>query len=319
MLREVTRLLDAARSPAEDLEKRLARIAELQAGGTFDQAAPGQGAQMAERARVIAMREYLAAAEDTEEALRRIQDIAANGVGANRVAAEIALAERAGKSFGETMQKVSDRVSDSLTDAIFEARNLGDALQTLARQIMRDFVNAQFRRMLGGGGGSGGIFGAIGSFVSGLFGGGVAAAVRHEGGPVGGAGPTRHVSASVFDGAPRRHEGGGLQPGERPVIALEDEYVMTRAMQGDLVNTLRGMGALASARPTVSPAPVVNVITPPGHTAETRESRSASGGLQIDVIVKPLERALAKNMREGGPLRDAIGGTFGLNRANGLT
>ncbi|SDT97133.1 hypothetical protein [Stappia sp. ES.058] len=319
MLREVTRLLDAARTPAEDLEKRLARIAELQAGGTFDQAAPGQGAEMAKRARVIAMREYLAAAEDTEEALRRIKDIAANGVGANRVAAEIALAERAGKSFGETMEKVSDGIADSLTDAIFEAKNLGDALQTLARQIMRDFVNAQFRRMLGGGSGSGGIFGAIGSFVSGLFGGGVTAAVRHEGGPVGGAGPTRNVSASVFDGAPRRHEGGGLRPGERPVIALEDEYVMTRAMQGDLVNTLRGLGALASARPTVSPAPVVNVITPPGHTAETRESRSASGGMQIDVIVKPLERALAKNMREGGPLRDAIGGTFGLNRANGLT
>lgn len=319
MLREVTRLLDAARTPAEDLEKRLARIAELQAGGTFDQAAPGQGAQMAERARVIAMREYLSAAEDTEEALRRVREISESGAGADALAARIALAERAGKSFGETMQKASDGIADSLTDAILEAKNLGDAFQTLARQIMRDFVNAQFRRMLGGGGGSGGLFGAIGSFVSGLFGGGVTAAVRHDGGPVGGAGPTRRVSASVFDGAPRRHEGGGLRPGERPVIALEDEYVMTRAMQGDLVNTLRGMGALASGRSTPAPSPIVNVITPPGHTAETRESRSASGAMQIDVIVKPLERALAKNMREGGPLRDAIGGTFGLNRANGLT
>lgn len=334
MLREVGRLLDAARTPAEELEQRLARIAELQSGGTFDKAAPGQGAEMADRARVIAMRDYLAAAEDTEEALRRIQDIAENGAGADKFAAQIALAERAGKSFGETMREAGEGIADGLTDAIFEAENLADAMQALARQITRDFVNSQFRSMLTGGG-NGGVFGAIGSWVGGLFG-GTSAAVRHGGGKVGGPGQTRTVPAGVFAGAERRHGGGWLKPGERPVIALDDELVLTQAMQGNIADTIRQLvearnapspfafldPALrgASAMPAPAPfAPVVNVITPPGHTAEVQESRAPSGAPQLDVLVKPLERALAKSVKEGGPLRQAIGTTFGLNRAKGLT
>lgn len=334
MLREVGRLLDAARTPAEELEQRLARIAELQSGGTFDKAAPGQGPEMADRARVIAMREYLAAAEDTEEALRRIQDIAENGAGADQLAAKVALAERAGKSFGETMRGVGEGIADSLTDAIFEAENLADGLHALARQITRDFVNSQFRSMLTGGG-NGGVFGAISSLVGGLFG-GTSAAVRHDGGKVGGPGPSRTVPAGVFAGAERRHGGGWLKPGERPVIALDDELVLTQAMQGNIADTIRRLvearnapppfafldPALrgASATPAPAPvAPVVNVITPPGHTAEVQESRAPSGAPQLDVLVKPLERALAKSVKEGGPLRQAIGTTFGLNRAKGLT
>lgn len=339
MLREVGRLLDAARTPAEDLEQRLARIAELQSGGTFDKAAPGQGPEMADRARVIAMREYLAAAEDTEEALRRIQDIAENGAGADQLAAKFALAERAGKSFGETMREAGEGIADSLTDAIFEAENLADGLQALARQITRDFVNAQFRSMLTGGG-NGGVFGAISSLVGGLFRGGgpldLTAMVRHDGGKVGGPGPTRTVPAGVFAGAERRHGGGWLKPGERPVIALDDELVLTQAMQGNIADTIRQLvearnapspfafldpalrGASAMPAPAAV-APVVNVITPPGHTAEVQESRAPSGAPQLDVLVKPLERALAKSVKEGGPLRQAIGTTFGLNRAKGLT
>ena len=334
MLREVGRLLDAARTPAEELEQRLARIAELQSGGTFDKAAPGQGPEMAERARVIAMREYLAAAEDTEEALRRIQDIAENGAGADKFAAQIVLAERAGKSFGETMREAGEGIADGLTDAIFEAENLADALLSLARQITRDFVNAQFRSMLTGAG-NGGVFGAIGSWIGGLFG-GTSAAVRHGGGKVGGPGQTRTVPAGVFADAERRHGGGWLKPGERPVIALDDELVLTQAMQGNIADTIRQLvearnapspfafldPALrgASAMPAPAPAaPVVNVITPPGHTAEVQESRAPSGAPQLDVLVKPLERALAKSVKEGGPLRQAIGTTFGLNRAKGLT
>jgi hypothetical protein len=145
------------------------------------------------------------------------------------------------------------------------------------------------------------------------------ASVRHGGGMVGAAGATRSVPASVFAGAARFHGGGGLGPGERPVIALEDEYVMTRAMQGNLVETLRALGTMGAARSTTSAAPVVNILTPPGHTAETRETRGPGGAPQIDVIIKPLERALARSVQEGGPLQGAIGKTFGLNRARGLS
>jgi hypothetical protein len=323
MLREVTRLIDAAQLPAEELAKRLARIAELEGAGSFEKAAPGRGAEVAERARVLAMRDYLAAAEDTEAALRKIEEIAESGAGAEAFAARITLAERAGKGFAETMERAGEGIADSLTDAIFEAKSLGDALQGLARQIARDFVNNQFRSMLGGGGG---IFGAIGSLVGGLFGGGggaplnLMASVRHGGGMVGSAGAMRSVPASVFAGARRFHGGGGLGPGERPVIALEDEYVMTRAMQGNLVETLRALGTMGAARSSApSAAPVVNILTPPGHTAETRETRGPGGAPQIDVIIKPLERALARSVQEGGPLQGAIGKTFGLNRARGLS
>ena len=328
MLREVTRLIEAARTPAEDLAARLERIAELEKSGTFDKAAPGRGTEAAEQARVIAMRDYLSAAEDTEAALRTIEEIAQNGAGANQLAAKITLAERAGKGFAETMQEAGEGIADSLTDAIFEAKTLGDALQQLARQIARDFVNSQFRSMLTGGGG-GGIFGALGSLVGGLFGGGgsggggaplnLMASVRHDGGTVGGPGATRAVPAAIFAGAPRFHGGGGLGPGERAVIGLQDEYVMTRAMQGNLVETLRALGAMGAARaPAATTAPVINIVTPPGTTAETRESRTGGGAPQIDVLIKPLERALATSVREGGPLQGAIGKTFGLSRAKGL-
>ena len=171
--------------------------------------------------------------------------------------------------------------------------------------------------------------GALGSLVGGLFGGSggggggaplnLMASVLHDGGKVGGPGATRVAPAAIFAGAPRFHGGGGLGPGERAVIALQDEYVMTRAMQGNLVETLRALGAMGAARSSApSAAPVINIVTPPGTTAETRESRTGGGAPQIDVLIKPLERALATSVREGGPLQGAIGKTFGLSRARGL-
>lgn len=58
--------------------------------------------------------------------------------------------------------------------------------------------------------------------------------IMHTGGIVGGGGlPTRSVPMSLFAGAPRYHGGGligqkPLKPGERPIIAQDDEEMLTR-------------------------------------------------------------------------------------------
>ena len=53
--------------------------------------------------------------------------------------------------------------------------------------------------------------------------------VRHEGGIVGEAGPSRITDPKIFKGAPRYHQGGmvGLQPGEVPIIAQKGEVITT--------------------------------------------------------------------------------------------
>lgn len=334
LLREVQSLLKASATPAEELEKRLERIAELQAGGVFDRASGGNGAAAANAARVQAMREYLGAAEDTEAALERLQELAKNGLGADALAAKVALAERAGRSFGDTMTDVGDRISDGITDTLFaandQAQDFGQTMKGLARQLARDFVNSQLRNLFGQfGGGFGGGGNLFAGLLSSLFGRGssnavmtATAGIYHDGGMIGQGGRTRQVPVSLFADAERRHQGGFIGPGERAIIAEDDERMLTVAMQKNTADTLRGLAALAS-RPTAAAAPAtraptVNIYPQPGQSVETQERRGPDGGLELDVLLGPIERGLATRVSEGGPLERAIGKRYSLNRANGL-
>ncbi|MCK7611963.1 phage tail tape measure protein [Roseibium sediminicola] len=340
LLREVQSLLKTSATPAQELETRLKRIAELQKEGVFDKATGGKGEAAANAARVTAMREYLGAAEDTAGALEKLRQLAQDGIGADALAAQIALAERAGKSFGETMKEVGGTVADSITDAIFdageEAKDFGDIMKSLARQLARDFLNSNLRNLFGQitgglGGGYGGGGSGILSILTGLLGGGrssssavlaATAGIYHDGGKIGPGGRTRQVPASLFANAERRHSGGFIGPRERAIIAEDDERVLTLAMQKNTADSFRSLAALANrpaaAMPSASAAPIVNIYPQAGQEVTTQQRQGSNGAAELDVILGPIERALATKVAEGGKLSTAIGKRFGLNRANGL-
>nr|WP_282449523.1 phage tail tape measure protein [Roseibium sp. CAU 1639] len=338
LLREVQSLLKASQAPATELKTRLERIAELQSEGLFDRATGGKGEAAAQRARVVAMREYLGAAEDTAEALEHLRDLARDGIGADALAAQVALAEEAGKSFGETMSGVGDKISDSLTDAIFEAgeeaESFSEIMERLARQLARDFVNSQFRNLFGqiSGGFGGGGGNLITSLFSSLLGGGrsaspaimqATAGIYHDGGRIGPGGRTRQVPMSLFAGAERRHGGGFIGPRERAIIAEDDERMLTLAMQKNTADSLRSLASLASrpapAMPAGSGAPIVNIYAPAGQEVSTRERQGAGGARELDVIIGQVDRSIATKIAEGtSHTGRAIGKRYGLNRANGL-
>jgi len=88
------------------------------------------------------------------------------------------------------------------------------------------------------------ILGPIASVLSGALGnvGGIVASVKHAGGMVGGAGPSRMVPAMAFAGAPRMHGGGfaGLKPDEVPAILQRGEMVVPRGQAARYGQTQSG-------------------------------------------------------------------------------
>lgn len=164
--------------------------------------------------------------------------------------------------------------------------------------------------LAGGALGGGGIVGPSGSGVlggSGMF------ASAHTGGMVADAALTHRLDPSVFRGAPRLHEG-GLLPGERPAILLEDERVLTAAQQAATAQTISGLARMvqgqASAQAT-GMALQVNVIGAPSQPRVT-QGQSADGP-SIDIVFEEVEGRLATNMATGrGRLHTATAARFGL-------
>ena len=124
----------------------------------------------------------------------------------------------------------------------------------------------------------------------------IEAGIRHDGGRVGAAGPTRIVRREIFAAAPRAHDGLYLAPGERPVIARDEETIFTPRQLENAGGMMRALTALASQRVAGGEAPVINIIDQRGQGGapiETRRRRGAGGRLEIDVIVKDaVKRAL---------------------------
>lgn len=217
------------------------------------------------------------------------------------------------KAFGDTLGNiVKERLLSSFADSLL------NGFEPLLKQILG---RIQLPGMGGGGGGGGlgGIFDSI--FGGGMgtdiipqgvaasaaeFGGGgmmdalASFGVFHSGGMAGGTAPaTRSVSPSLFKGAPRFH-GGGIASNERAIIAKDDEGIFTRDQMANLA-------------PVGSAAPVINIITPPGTKAETRQRQGANGGMQTDVIISQLEDALADRVSAGsGSLFGSMQDRFGL-------
>lgn len=249
-------------------------------------------------------------------------------------------AEDASKKFGEDVRRdLKDGLIRGFEAGKGAARSLTDTLGNMAKErLMSAFADSilnsfepLLKQVLGrlqipglGGGGGGG--GGLGGIFNSIFGGGmgtdiipqgVAASaaefggggmmdalasfgVFHSGGMAGGAAPaTRSVSPSLFKGAPRFH-GGGIASNERAIIAKDDEGIFTRDQMANLA-------------PVGAAAPVINIITPAGTKAETRQRQGANGGMQTDVIISQLEDALADRVSAGsGSLFGSMQDRFGL-------
>lgn len=160
--------------------------------------------------------------------------------------------------------------------------------------------------VLGGGGGSP-ISGVVGS--SGMFG------SIHTGGMVADAPLTHRLNSAVFAGAPRLHSG-GLLPGERPAILLDDERVLTAAQQQSTAETITGLASLVRSGMGGgggggTTAVQINIYGAPGE-ARVRQSQGDDGAT-IDIFFDQIEGRLAQNAAAGrGPLVQAIGGRFEL-------
>lgn len=116
---------------------------------------------------------------------------------------------------------------------------LGGVVESVSERFLSLALGALDQLLLGGGaagspGGASGLLGGLlGSIARSLFGGSyfppapVAPVGLYHGGGTVGPQPafTRAVPASVFMDAPRLHGGGWLEPGERPVIAMDGEEV----------------------------------------------------------------------------------------------
>lgn len=138
--------------------------------------------------------------------------------------------------FLPTAEELNERLADvggdafsAFAEAIARGENAVQSFFAALRQGIGEFLieigkaivkQALFNAISGGASG-GGVGGAVAGWVGGLFG------ARHVGGMVGSASPTRMVDPSVFANAQRYHTG-GLVGRERPIIALEDEEVLTR-------------------------------------------------------------------------------------------
>jgi len=155
--------------------------------------------------------------------------------------AKTALAQfsvEASTKFLPTADQINERLSDiganavaAFAQALAEGRNAADAFFNALLQGIGEFLieigKAIIKQMLfniitGGKGGSGGAGGGIFGFIAGLF--------KHDGGLIRDGGKRQMFHPSVFANAKEFHNGGipGLGPREVPIIALEDEEVLTR-------------------------------------------------------------------------------------------
>ncbi|MGA1831672.1 phage tail length tape measure family protein [Rhizobium wenxiniae] len=139
------------------------------------------------------------------------------------------------EEINEQLAEIGRNAFSAFAEAIAKGENAADAFFNALMQGIAEFLidigkaivkQALFNMLSGGSGAGGGVGGGIGGALLGLFG------AKHTGGIVGESGMTRMVNPMVFAGAQRYHGGGvigngGLKRNEVPIIALQEEEVIT--------------------------------------------------------------------------------------------
>ncbi len=267
--------------PAVAYQQNIAKLADLQATGLLTERTVVEATKQYELQRLEASRD---ATEGMIAGLKRYADEATNA-GAS-----------AASGIRSAMSSAEDAVAQFATTGAINVGNLansiiGDIARVAARKYVLGPLADAFGSALGSifGSGSGGGQ-SIGAIYSGPY---------HSGGTVGASlGIWRSYPAALWANARRYHDGGFvLGASEVPIIAQKGERVLTKQQQDQLSG-----GGLT-----------VNIIDQAGVKVTPRKSAGPGGVPRLDVLIEPIERALAANVSAGrGPLTDAIAGSFGV-------
>lgn len=272
--------------PSSNYAQQMARLRDLQATGLLTARTVAEATKQYEQQRLEASRD---ATDGMIAGLRRYADEAMNA------------GQQAAQGIRNGMQSAENAlVQFAVTGQITIGNLVNSILADFARLAIRQTITGPLSKALGSllGNRLGGLTGGGADPNTINYGGGSAAnGYFHEGGIVGASiGRGRDLPLSLFAGARRYHDGGVvLGPNEVPAILQSGERVQTRQQQD------AGGGGL-----------VVNVHNYTDSKVSTRQGRSADGGPTLEVMIEPLQKAIAADIDSGrGPITDAIARTFG--------
>jgi TP901 family phage tail tape measure protein len=200
--------------------------------------------------------------------------------------------------FGDEAQSTFDGVSDSIISTLSTGNAALDQFlqKMLEIAVMNPLQNMLLGSATSGADPFGGMWGTIGGGAMDLF-----TSFFHDGGVVGGPAPARLVPADLFRGAPRLHSGGGIGPGERPIIAKDGEIVLNQAQQK---NVASGLGTGGDVQ--------VHIHNSTGEQASQQKSTDNMGNTRIDVMIGD---AAAQQMNTpGSSLNRAVRASTGMQR-----
>lgn len=238
MMDEGKRLTADLMTPMEEMDATIANLEKLKKAGAISAETYSRGVAKAKE-------EYAAAVDSmTEKAKKAAED---QMTALQRLAAQWTdVAKRVDELTVGVANSVASNMTTAITGMIDGTKSAKEAFADMAASIVNDILKMTTQMLvqyaLGQAmgwftGGAGGAAAAVGS-----------AAVNHDGGVIGEAGPTRTVNLGAFQGAQRFHTGGvvGLQPGEVPVIAEKGETITTED-QERIKARLRGDKAKSAA------------------------------------------------------------------------
>jgi hypothetical protein len=157
----------------------------------------------------------------------------------------------------------------------------------------------------------------LGSFLSGLFGGGATGKAGITGGGLTGFA----AKGAWFDGAMSYFADGGIIDRVTPFLfgnggrlgvageaGPEGIFPLKRGANGQL--GVQGTGASVNVQ--------VNLIESPGNGGQTQQRQDENGNLTMDIMVEQIEGKMGRNIMRGNGLAPVLEGKYGLNPAAGV-
>lgn len=247
---EGDRMTESLRTPLEEHDDMVAKLQEMQKAGQISTETMTRGIAKAKD-------DYENAVDAMAKAAKKSAKEQESAVG-QLMKQWGDLAKNIDQANANIAQSFSTNITGALVAMADGTKSAKQAFADMAKGIVNDIlkiitqmmVQYALQQAMGLISGTGGFTGAV------------MAGVKHDGGTVGGGGPSRGADPSVFRGAERFHQGGmtGLAPGEVPIIAEKGETVMTEDQQAAIKNRLRA--AEAPAKTGGQTVNILNVTDP---------------------------------------------------------
>lgn len=294
--------------PAVAYDQETEKLRELQATGLLTRRTIEEYTKESELRRLEASRD---ATDGMIAGLKRYADEATN---AGQAAA-------AGVTSG--LRTIEDTLVQVATTGQITFSNLANSIiADIARIAIRQNITGPIAQGLGGinwGGIFGSIFGGAGASAPKYnVGGDIIPGTYHTGGLVGRDGtPRGGLPIALWANAPRYH-GGGLVRGERAIIAMDDEEVLTTdnpRHRWNVGRAGRGAGGTGGGYGGGYGGNIeVNVHNYGDNKVSTRKTDLGDGSSRLDILVEKLEGMMGDNiLRQRGSVYGAVQTSFGLS------